>query len=1190
MSPGKEYIDTSAAAARVLRMNSSLSIDASGPELPQSPPTTSTAIDAVFQRYLFYCALGLTAFVIYGSLVPFERRDYNLAQAVDLFVGIQYLQLGTASRADWIANALIYLPVAYCWHGYLQGRGGGLAMRLWVLPLLLVLAVTIEFVQIFIAPRTVSLNDLLAEGIGILLGFWLWSSTGTRLKKLCWPLLGQGRIDCGQLLSVYLLLYCAWGLFPFDFYVSVDELLTGVEQKNIGLMGDPRQWLSASFILAKVLDLLIAIPVGLLACQLGQLQNRRHFLSYLVPALLLIEGLQLLLASGTVLLLPVLFKIAGGLLGWQLAVRWPDNQWLTNSKGLLKLFKWLALPYLLLLCLVKGWGIPETSSLSDISQRLSEVSFLPFYYHYFATEVRAMLSLMGQSLMLAPLGLYLAVRDQCRHSTSSVSRILTHGLLLSLILEIGTFIGGEKHPDPTNVLIGAIAVWAAYALSGLVYRSLTTSAGERPSPTASVEQASLEETTPPPFTFVDTTAPTQQSALEPVLPHASWPARCLGLLAAIALCSYLLDHPLWGVPLLGGALFATLVIIRWPASWLGLLAAAIPLMDLYVISGRFLLTELDGLVLLICALGYVRGHYLFPLWRQDPWLYGLLLALAGCYLMSLAQSLVPWPAQTTDSLTSFYSPLNSLRISKSLGWALLLLPLLNFQYRNDPASPRRFGHGMLLGLVLLSLLVLIERLLFTGLDNFLSSHYRIKGSFATMHTGGSHIDAYLMMALPFIALLLSRSNSKRTSAFIRLCGALILLAVTLYVVFVTYSRAPYAVTVVLGLLMLGGYLFGRGKKQHKGVLTGLLLMGGSLGLLWLSVPFLYDTVLSERIEQSARDKGTRLDHWRTAIDLVDSQGGSRLWGNGPGTFPYQLLLDQTVKGAKHAVHHLEKEQNNHFLRISSGENIYTSQYVSIDPWQTYRLTFNARNTGKTGQLTLPLCETWIMDSSRCAWHSLTIPAAGHWQSFEQQIKMTSFQPSLGASDKILRRPIALSLFSAISQPYIDIDNIRLEDEQGNNILNNGDFEQNKDHWYFTADNHLLWHSKNLLVNVYHDFGLAGLTLLLALTGLTLTRLMQMVAKGNHHANALLCSLCGFLGIGLVGSLFDVPQLSLLFYLLVLNGGMLWQYQRQPASVEESLARQLINKRKKLINKRKAGLPENSPGQEVASENDAESYQ
>ncbi len=61
--------------------------------------------------------IGYLIFVIYGSLVPLEYRARPFAEAWREFQNIRYLQLGIASRSDWVANLLLFIPLSFLWLG-----------------------------------------------------------------------------------------------------------------------------------------------------------------------------------------------------------------------------------------------------------------------------------------------------------------------------------------------------------------------------------------------------------------------------------------------------------------------------------------------------------------------------------------------------------------------------------------------------------------------------------------------------------------------------------------------------------------------------------------------------------------------------------------------------------------------------------------------------------------------------------------------------------------------------------------------------------------------------------------------------------------------------------------------------------------------------------------------------------------
>ncbi len=105
-----------------------------------------------------------------------------------MFRHIPYLQLGVRPPADWVANIVLYIPFAFFSAAWFSYGPGVFARRLSRIVLVVAagttLAVAMEFTQISFAPSMVSLNDLIAEVIGTVIGIALWESAGRRLSAL----------------------------------------------------------------------------------------------------------------------------------------------------------------------------------------------------------------------------------------------------------------------------------------------------------------------------------------------------------------------------------------------------------------------------------------------------------------------------------------------------------------------------------------------------------------------------------------------------------------------------------------------------------------------------------------------------------------------------------------------------------------------------------------------------------------------------------------------------------------------------------------------------------------------------------------------------------------------------------------------------------------------------------------------
>jgi hypothetical protein len=112
---------------------------------------------------------------------------------------------------------------------------------------------------------------------------------------------------------------------------------------------------------------------------------------------------------------------------------------------------------------------------------------------------------------------------------------------------------------------------------------------------------------------------------------------------------------------------------------------------------------------------------------------------------------------------------------------------------------------------------------------------------------------------------------------------------------------------------------------------------------------------------------------------------------------------------------------------------------------------------------------------------------------------------------------------------VDVDNVRLMDESGHNLLSNGDFSHGGDFWFFKSGNHLVWHAKNLWVHLLFEQGWLGMSLFTLILILALVRLARTVARGELEATVLLASIVAWVIVGGVDSLVDAPRIALLVY-------------------------------------------------------------
>lgn len=1071
--------------------------------------------------------LATLAFIIYGSLVPLDFHPHSLAWAWEQFQQTPMLKLGINSRADWIANGVLYFPAGFLLAERFVGRIRGLALGgavLLSIAALALIAFGVEFTQLFFPPRTVSQNDLLAETIGGALGVLSALPFSNSVRRLAALRPAHGARSMTLLLGGYMVAYLAYCFFPFDFLLSGQEISEKLASDRWGLLfAASPQGYGLRTLLILALETAAVLPFGVFIA-------RRHRLTRSSPpvVLLLASGLLLGLAieaiqfftytavsQGISVLTRTLGVYAGGMLWARLAgMDWPWRAFLQRH--------WLALTlfYLLGLALFTGWAYPLRGGIDSAQEALGKLHFLPFYYHYYVSETNALTSLISVALLFAPLGILAAF-----------SR---HPLLLSTyvpataaaLIESAKLFSPSTHADPTNILI-------AVAVARLIYFM-----ADRLTPDESAPVSRLAEhgqSARPANVSPDNAAYATANAAAPSLPApvVSPPltGRHMVLLALVAAgCIYwLIGFPVQ--PLLLAALLLTSAVAVWikPVSALAIIPAALPILDLAPWSGRFYLDEFDALLAITLATGYVRTTARTTVW--PPAVKWTLILLALSFFFSTLLALLPWQAPDANAFISYFSQFNALRIDKGLVWAVLFTGLAHRLATADSKSFRWFAWGMTLGLAAVVAIMVREKILFGGLLNF-SSDYRATGPFSAIHTGGAYVECYLAAAAPFLLYLIVTTRRW----LLRLAGTALLLAST-YALMATVSRngfAGYAVACGLALLAL---LTGQDKKLKR--LVQIALLAGAA--LAVAVPLFEGSFVQKRMSQVSNDLGVRTAHWQDGLSIRDSGWLTEIFGMGIGRFP-DTHFWRSREPFHPSVHALGSEAGNSFLRIAPGSTLYVEQIVAIEPHQRYRLRFKLRSATSGATVGIALCEKWMLASSRCAaWNkSQGTTQAGVWQPVEQLVD----SGELGSGRWFSQRPVKLSFFTNGSA-VVELDDIQFIPEHGTDRIANADFSNGMDHWYFATDEHLAWHIKSMPLAILFDQGGFGLLAFGLFFVATFSLAGRAAWHGNHPAGIALAAAAGFLVVGLFDTLIDSPRFLFLLLALALLAAYMAQMQRIP---------------------------------------------
>jgi VanZ family protein len=1053
--------------------------------------------------------LAYVLFVVYGSLVPLDFVPRDIDRAWAAFQAMPMYRLGVESRADWIANGVLYVPLAFLSAQLLTRNARG-AQRVRVVlygvagVFCVALAIAVEFAQVFFPPRTVSRNDLVAECIGSVVGLLLATRYSAWFERLLHAVAHPSQRLLRRLLEAYLVGYLAFSLFPYDLLLDRAEIAQKFNGDNWGwlLAGDSgKPFLIAIKLVAEVV---LTVPFGL---YLGARRAPAHAScrQALLAGLVLggcIELAQFFIASGVSQGLSLLTRAAGvcaGLALWnRRAALSPEALADVVRRHALA----LAVAYLPLLLGVNGWFSHRWGDAGFAVSRLDTLHFLPFYYHYFTTEAKALVSLGAVCLSYAPIGVLTWARNR------QAWQALGTAAALAALVETGKLFMPATHPDPTNVILAALAAWSTFHLVRVLSRAAlvaTEPAGE-----------SADGHAPSP-------APRRRTHADPghyasaAAPSAQWTSALLAA-PALALAAYgAMTFPTQAVALAGALVVYAVVLWQQPLLLFLVVPAALPVLDLAPWSGRFFFDEFDLLLLVSVSVGVLRlprSHAAAAReQRHFAWASSL---LAISLAVAALRGLTPWQALDGNAFSSYFSHYNALRIGKGALWAWLVCTLLRRACDAQLDAQKYWSGGMILGVTLTLAFIFWERIAFSGLFDF-AHDYRVTGPFSATHVGGAYVECFLTISAPYvlIALFQARSWAGRTAM-------ILLLLILTYALMVTFSRNGYlALTAALFVVLLFANSRSRLWRQHA--LTALAL---TVAVVAVALPILRGPFAQNRLATVDADYLVRQTHWQKALETRPADLLTGLFGMGLGRFPEHFsLLSQERDQA--GTYRLLSENGNTFLRLGAGVPIYVEQLIAVRPQQKYVLKFDARSDRRDATLSVPICEKWMLTSLNCAWSTQTIGEAGSWRHFALPISTDA----LTAPAWYAHRPTKLALYNGSQTAIVEVDNVRLETLAGENLLRNGDFSAGLDHWFFSADRHLQWHIHSLPIAVLFDQGWLGVVALGVFSALAIGRAGARAWRGDLYASAVLASFCGFLVVGLFDTLIDAPRFLFLFLVL-----------------------------------------------------------
>lgn len=435
---------------------------------------------------LLTLALSYLAFVIYGSLVPLDFHYLPFSAAIEKFRHIPFLHLGIGSRADWVANLILFIPLGFLLCGLIARPTGALPVPLAVVLVSLfaiVLSGAIEFTQIYFPQRTVSQNDIYAECLGGIIGTVSWAISGPRIWAwiMVWFSASERSERWRIVLGLYVAGLFAYNVLPLDLTISPVEIYHKWTRGLIRLIPFASTDFSVvEFLYQNVVDILLWGPVGAALVYAG----RKTVLRAATLTTLAVSGVELaqvFVFSRVTDTTDILTGAIGGLIGALIAKRFAVAE--GEGGGAAKLDSVLksrrlpvgSLGYLvwaITLCGIFWYPYDVTIKRDIVANAIDNFFSVPFESYYFGSEYRAITELLRKVLFFIPLG----VAVSAFMSSPGVKRrlpaaVVKAGVALSLLLvpavvEFGQIILPSHVAVSTDLVLEIAGAWIGYFLAG----------------------------------------------------------------------------------------------------------------------------------------------------------------------------------------------------------------------------------------------------------------------------------------------------------------------------------------------------------------------------------------------------------------------------------------------------------------------------------------------------------------------------------------------------------------------------------------------------------------------------------------------------------------------------------------------------------------------------------------------------
>jgi VanZ family protein len=428
---------------------------------------------------------------VYGNLIPFHYQPRPFSDAFVVFREMPYIDAANlGARGDWVVSVALFaflgflMMGAFCvdrprWIGWVAAFGVCLFCS--------ALSVLIEFTQIFFPPRTVSVNDIVVESVGGLVGTAIWLIAGQRMTRHIRKLVAEPNLSglAARVLPCYLVLLLTIELMPFDFVVNTNELKTKYDEGRIWLI--PFHYWPPGAIpgaLGKVfITILCFFPAGFLRALSSKWHapvgfDWRSALVFGLSITSVIELLKLLVFSrfcDTTIIFTGTVAVAGGWLTARVFQEsWRASSLATESSSdFWNRRPWLAVLFVIWLAAVSYYNwrpfdfttMPSSfaDDMEDLPQHgMRRFSWLPVVEYYWSNKYEVLDQFFKKTFAFVPLGVLTSLFLHRRYRPGSAWPAVLAALAVGVALHVGRYFLPTRVPSVTDILLGCFGAWLGF--------------------------------------------------------------------------------------------------------------------------------------------------------------------------------------------------------------------------------------------------------------------------------------------------------------------------------------------------------------------------------------------------------------------------------------------------------------------------------------------------------------------------------------------------------------------------------------------------------------------------------------------------------------------------------------------------------------------------------------------------------